>query len=171
MRPTRALLNGMFVFHAASGCSATSNTAPNEPATAPTPKASEAAPASSRSDSPAPGADHTASAPDPACAIVKDLQMVQIAQGKTARTSLDVAVTYNGTEHDSYEGGRTDTIALLTFRGILENGELTPSALSWRPSALAPPTWTHLGSMPLCVRITDARQQGITLELFRANAR
>jgi hypothetical protein len=95
----------------------------------------------------------------------------EIAQGATARTALDIAVSYEGLEHDSFDDGRTDTIVRLTFRGVMEDGKLTPSALTWRPSALAPPRWVHLGSMPLCVRVSDTSGDRVTVELFRASSR
>jgi hypothetical protein len=105
---------------------------------------------------------------DARCNEPANVAKVEIARGATERTDIGIAVTYLGTEHDSFEDGRTDTIVPLTFQGILDDGRLTPSALTWRPSAFAAPTWVHLGSMPLCVRVQSANEDRTTLELFRS---
>lgn len=108
---------------------------------------------------------------DPACAEPSQAEKLEVARSQTVRTSSGLAVTYRGLEHDSFEGGRTDSIAALTFQGVLEDGRLTPSAFSWRPSAFAKPSWVHLGSMPVCVRISSATEQTIALEVYRAPPR
>jgi hypothetical protein len=110
-------------------------------------------------------------ADDPRCNDPKGVEKIDVAQGATGRTPLGIAVTYGGLEHDSYEGGRSDTILNLTFQGILDDGRLTPSAFSWRPSALAPPSFVYLGGMPICVRISNPLPKTVTLELFRAPSR
>lgn len=121
--------------------------------------------------SPTPSSSGSAAAPDPGCTDQKGVEKIEIAQGATVRTSLDVAVTFDGSEHDNYEGGRTDLLVKLTFQGVLEDGKLTPSAFSWMPSLFAPPRWINLGSMPLCVRLSDASADRVTLELYRAPSR
>lgn len=110
-------------------------------------------------------------ADDARCSDPKGVEKIDVAQGSTARTPLGIAVTYAGLEHDSYEGGRTDSIVNLTFQGILDDGRLTPSALTWRPSALAPSSFVFLGGMPICVRVSNPLPKTVTLELFRAPSR
>ncbi|NUO47943.1 MAG: hypothetical protein HOV80_03705 [Polyangiaceae bacterium] len=108
---------------------------------------------------------------DARCSDPKGVEKIDVAQGATGKTPLGIAVTYAGLEHDSYEGGSSDTILNLTFQGILEDGRLTPSAFTWRPSALAPPSFAYLGGMPICVRISNPLPKMVTLELFRAPSR
>jgi hypothetical protein len=121
---------------------------------------------------PGPEAGAPANAHDhPACADPSKAEKLEVARGKTERTSFELALTYGGLEHDSYEGGETDSIVILTFRGVMEDGKLTPSAFTWRPSASAEPSWVHLGSMPVCVRISKASAEAITLEAYRAPPR
>lgn len=112
------------------------------------------------------------SVPDDArCSDPKGVEKIDVAVGTTEKTSLGIAVTYAGLEHDSYEGGSTDSILNLTFQGILDEGRLTPSAFTWRPSALAPPSFVYLGGMPICVRVSNPLPKTVTLELFRAPSR
>lgn len=151
-----------------SGCSSPPNGSPPEPAPSPATSAAASEVVASR---PHPSATLSAtSVPHPSCTEREAVETIEIPLGTTVRTSIGVAVTYDGAEHDGHEGGRSDTVAKLTFRGVLDDGRLTPSALSWRTSALAPPTWLHLGSMPLCVRLSKAGSDRVTLEVSRASS-
>ncbi len=136
---------------------------------APPPPERRDAPRATTAPRPAPSDEaRGSSSGDARCNEPADVAKVVIARGATERTEIGIAVSFRGTEHDNFEDGRTDTIVPLTFQGILDDGRLTPSALTWRPSAFAAPTWVHLGSMPLCVRVLSANEDRTTLELFRA---
>ncbi len=108
---------------------------------------------------------------DPKCAEAPDVAPVEVELGKTARTADALAITYGGMEHDNLEGGRADLIVTLTFQGVMDDGMLTPSAFTWRPSVMGPPSWVHLGSMPICVRVSRPAHERVTVEVFRRPAR
>jgi hypothetical protein len=165
---------------AAGGCSAPSapivatSSAPTSEVSAPEPAAPETA--APETAAPETGRRETAepigsAGPDARCNEPKAVDRIEIAAGSTTRSPLAIGVTYGGSEHDTFEGGRTDTILRLTFQGIMEDGRLTPSAFTWRPSALAPPSWQYLGGMPLCVRIASWGPDKVTLELFESPRR
>lgn len=92
-------------------------------------------------------------------------ERIEVAIGGTTITNSGIAVTYKTTSHDNYDDGRTDQLLHLVFQGVTEDGKLTPSALSWLPSAFAKPEWTYL-AVNRCVRVIEPGERRVVLELF-----
>jgi hypothetical protein len=92
-------------------------------------------------------------------------ERVEVELGRTVITKSGVAVTFRTTSHDNYDDGRTDLLLHLVFQGVSEDGKLTPSALSWLPSAFAKPVWTYL-HVNRCVRVVEPGERRVVLELF-----
>lgn len=93
-------------------------------------------------------------------------ERVEVLVGKTAIARSGVAVTFRGALHDNFGNDRTDLIVHLIFQGVLDDGSLTPSALTWMPSAFAKPEWTHL-AVNRCARVIEADESRVVLELFK----
>ena len=66
------------------------------------------------------------------------------------------------------EDGRFDEALVLSFHGIMPDGSLTPSAMPWRPSALAPPRWVPFSPMGFCARVVNASGDAIVIELAKS---
>jgi hypothetical protein len=100
------------------------------------------------------------------CAAATASERVEVALGATVVAPSGIAVTYRGSSHDSYDDGRSDVLLELVFQGVLEDGTLSPSALTWMPSALAAPEWHYL-PVGRCARVAQAGDQRVVVELFR----
>lgn len=88
------------------------------------------------------------------------------ATGETVRAH-GLAVTYGGTMHDDYMDGGFDEIAQLKLQGVMDDGTLTPSAMEWSPSALAPPEWVYFPRIGLCMRLEEAHVRRARFRILR----
>jgi hypothetical protein len=98
------------------------------------------------------------------CRVHGISERVEIARGETAVVQSKLAVTYVGSMHDNYEDGTTDEILEFRFQSISETGELSPSALTWMPSAFAPPQFHHL-AINRCVKLVAPGRERVILEI------
>ncbi len=143
MATTRGAWLGAIASFVALGCGPAATDAPS--AAAPSPSSTApAAPAACRG----PGEEFTA------------------ATGETVRAH-GLAVTYGGTMHDDYMDGGFDEIAQLKLQGVMDDGTLTPSAMEWSPSALAPPEWVHFPRIGLCMRLEEAHVRRARFRILR----
>jgi len=101
------------------------------------------------------------------CANGQDTaERVEVALHGTVRTRSNIAVTFAGVTHDSYDDGSTDTLLHLVFHGVDDSGALTPSALTWMPSAFARPEWIYL-EVDRCVRVVEVGARRVVLDVLR----
>jgi hypothetical protein len=104
------------------------------------------------------------------CVDLSGVERLEVKVGAQARASIGIGVSFLGSEHDNFEDGHTDMLVNLSFHGIMDDGSLTPSAMTWRPSALAPPRWVPFQAMGFCARLVKSGTDDVIVEVARAPA-
>jgi hypothetical protein len=100
------------------------------------------------------------------CRRLDPPERVEVGFRQTVRTASKIAITFANQTHDSHDNGTSDVLLHLVFQGVDEGGNLTPSALTWTPSALARPEWTYV-AIDRCVRIVEVGSQRVVLDVSK----